>query len=103
MSTEIKTNLPVKEFNFKAKSIKLLQTAYYIAEASLTEAHKLTSKGEKAGVGGWMHVAEKAIGEIVRLRPLCGNLDNQASVDIKEEILGWKMPPKVDDEPKVDA
>ena len=72
-----------EDFDYKSKSRQMLRDAYCIAASAMGEARKLTDKQKKSGVAGWMHIAEKAIGEIVRLTPLCGDL---AQADIYKGI-----------------
>ncbi|MCP4604510.1 MAG: hypothetical protein GY847_28980 [Proteobacteria bacterium] len=77
-----------KEIDYKAKSQEMLRDAYIIASSALMEARELTDAREKKGVGGWMHVAEKAIGEIIRLTPMCGDLKQAASpADMPTEFI----------------
>ncbi len=58
----------------------MLQDAYAIGVSAMAEARALTDDKIKEGVAGWMHIAEKAIGEIVRLTPMCGTLDDKDSI-----------------------
>ncbi|MCP4549710.1 MAG: hypothetical protein GY835_24910 [bacterium] len=73
--------------DYKAKSKKLLRQYYEIAEALVEKAHVLATSGddvrgneEREGLSTLMHSAEKAIGEIVRLTPMCGTLDDKDSI-----------------------
>jgi hypothetical protein len=60
------------EFDYDVKLRQILHDAYLIAAASMQEARKLAHDQRKCkGVSSWMHNAEKAIGEIIRLSPLC--------------------------------
>jgi hypothetical protein len=78
MGTENKEQ-PARNIDFKAKSRGMLEDAYAIAASSFTQARALTDKKEKHGVAGWMHIAEKAMGEIVRLTPMCGVLESETA------------------------
>lgn len=79
--------------SYGPENLAMLGDAYAIAAAGLIEARTLTDSGERKGVAGWMHCAEKAIGEIIRLSAICGMvLPKQEAVDAIEPTL-YELPP----------
>jgi hypothetical protein len=75
--------------DYKAKSIELLQRAYRIALKSsetveaMLDAGDVNTKRGKPNIGKFMYLWQCTMGEIVRLRPMCGVQDP------KEESTGF--------------
>jgi len=84
------------EYDFKERSRKLLANFYAIAEMCSDRAREILESGEhvgaskeRASLSTYMHNAQGAIGEIVRLSPLCGADDGRSrEVVIKLDICG---------------
>ena len=96
MSNNI-NNKNERAYDFKAKSRALLVDYYAIAKEMVGRARVISDSGEdirsnkeRPGILTIMAVAEKAIGEIVRLTPLCGQLDEKTADS--GVILGWEYP-----------
>ncbi len=87
--------------DYKARSKAMLEDCYQIAESSLSAAKEIATSGEdvrgnedRPGVSTLMHVAEKAIGEIVRLTPMCGEMINSVEDNIINITYGLELPSK---------
>jgi hypothetical protein len=69
MGTTKKKNNRARESN-DDRLRQMLEDAYVIGSNAMGQARELTEAGQFKGISQWMFVAEKAIGEIVRLGTL---------------------------------
>jgi len=76
---------------------QILADAYAIAKAMYSQSLAIIERGEdprsnneRPGVATLQHLAEKAIGEIIRLGPVCGVAENVTTDKI---IVGWEYKP----------
>jgi hypothetical protein len=77
--------------DYDGKLWSMLDDAYCIGASAMSEARRLTDDKKSKGVLGWMHIAEKAIGEIVRLSPLIKPSDKS---DSRGKTVGWDFDPE---------
>lgn len=76
--------------DYKAESKKMLADAYAIAASGFSEARTLTDNHERKGVAGWLHIAEQALNEIIRLTPMCGqNMSGNAYEGIDFDLPAY--------------
>ena len=61
---------------YDGKLWSMLNDAYCIGAEAMTNARNLVESGQSKGVLGWTAIAERAIGEIIRLSPMAG-VENQ--------------------------
>jgi hypothetical protein len=96
MGTNRDNQHPRVDYDFKAKSKKLLEENYAIAEKMLAKARELCDSGEdvrsndtRPGLATLQHCASKAIDEIVRLTPLAVENEDQRMVGQSLGAVGW--------------
>jgi hypothetical protein len=104
MSKDDKQKEPAR-VDFKARSRKLLEDAFVVAEEMYKQAVKLAKSGEdvrsndgRPGLATLQHCAEKSISEIVRLMPLAGIevTKEKSSGAVGFDGIGFNLP-KYDD------
>lgn len=81
--------------NYDERLRHMLNDAFVIGSNAMWQARQLVEKYQKKDVAGWMHIAERAIGEIIRLSPMLEPDYEQQPI---EQTIGWKHDPELEKE-----
>jgi len=100
MGNEIEKEKQGAYVDFKRRSREMLAKQYDICEEMINRAHKMVmskkdirSSKERPGVTVLQAVAERALGEIIRLTPLCGYLPGE-NFENDVLVVGWNYDPE---------